>query len=308
MDHVHLDRVKISITNACNLGCKHCYLNEDNRVFLDSSYVLSILQDCYIQGVRVVDFTGGEPTLHPSFSFFVNKAYVYGLNINVSTNGLNLENESILSVLKKSNANCHISLDAVSDKKLSLIRGNGVFSRLDRIFSTLKSRGVQFSLRCSLNKLNYQDVPEIIGYANRIGANISFGATQLRGHADKSIILSDADFQWVKEQILASRMNGTINIDIEECFTAFCPCDGASMSILSINHFGNPVCCLMMSTETNVDKNLPKSAHLSEMLDQISCNKQKLSSFRTKTQCNHCQYKMLCKSGCLVTANALGCI
>ena len=306
MEKCKLERLKISITNVCNLGCKHCYLIEDDYVFLSFETIKSILDDAHLNGIKIIDITGGEPTTHPNFCDIILYAYELGFKINLSTNGLNLYKDSILKLLMSTNVECHISLDAVTEKKLSRIRGDGVFTQLDLVLKKLKEYHINFSLRFSLNKLNYMDVSDMINYATNMGVNVSFGATQLVGHADQSLILDNSNFIFVKEQITKKRKETSIKI--EECFTNYCPCDGAFMEILSINHFGNPVICLMLSTEEIRKCISRKFESLYAMLNEAYKSKMKLKEFALTEKCESCEYNFLCSSGCLVTAKTMGCI
>ena len=303
-----LKRIKISITNACNLGCAHCYLSDDDYTFLDLNSIKNLLDDAQTVGVEVIDLTGGEPTMHPHFKEIVMYAYDLGFRINLSTNGLNLNNEELLSLLAETKIECHISLDATSEEVLSKIRGEGVYTALQNTFSTLRKHGIAYTLRFSLNKMNFKEVPAIIDYAISTNTNISFGATQLAGHADKSMLLDNDDFNWVKTVIQAKKQD--CPIAIEECFTHSFPCDGACMDILSVNHYGQPVSCLMVAADEDrekISRSIP-SADLHNMFEKALADKQKLKSFSMTDKCIKCKFNYLCKSGCLVTAHTMGCI
>lgn len=303
-----LKRIKISITNACNLGCAHCYLSDDDYVFLDFTSIKNLLDDAKKVGVEVIDLTGGEPTMHPHFKEIVRYAHGLGFKINLSTNGLNLNNDDLLNLLADTKIECHISLDATSEEILSRIRGEGVYAALQNTFSLLKKNCIVYTLRFSLNKLNYKEVPAIIDYAISTNTDISFGATQLAGHADKSMLLENEDFNWVKSMIQAKKDDCPIHI--EECFTHSFPCDGACMDILSVNHYGQPVSCLMVATDEareKVTRDIPPF-DLGNMFENAYSAKQKLKGFVITDKCLKCEYNYLCQSGCLVTAHTMGCI
>ena len=299
-------RLKISITNVCNLNCKHCYLDESNYVFLDVDRIKDLLKQAKEIGVKIVDITGGEPTAHPNFIEIIDYAKKLGFEkINVSTNGVKInKDDKLLKGLIRDKVECHISLDAVSNEKLNLIRGNDIFFELEKTFKLLKKNNVDFTIRYSLNKLNYKDVDEMIEYAERLGVNISIGATQLVGHADKDLIINNKEFEEVRDVIKKYKNNG--KIEIEECFTEYCPCDGGFMDILSINHFGNSVECLMMSKDREI-KDEEKT--LKELWEEALDKKKKLKEFRIKKEeCKECEHFEFCKSGCLVTARTKGCV
>lgn len=304
---MEINRVKISVTDACNLGCTHCYLNKKNSVFLDKTTIKNIIDSAVSNGVSIIDITGGEPTVHPAFIELIE--YVLSKNfehIFLSTNGLNLVHEPILNVIRNKRVTCHISMDGVSEQQISMIRGVGVFTKLTNTFSLLKSNGIAFSLRFSLNAKNYMYVDEMIEYAEVLGVNVSFGATQLIGHANKELILDNNQFEWVAKRIYKKK--GKCNISIEECFSNYCPCDGACMDILSINHYGNPVGCLMIGSNSTSKRNVRETWDLQTMLQEVVIEKNKLNDFKITENCYHCEYLKLCQSGCFVTAVTKGCI
>ena len=303
---MHYSRLKISITNVCNLNCKHCYLDENNYVFLDVNRIKDLLKQGKEIGVKIVDITGGEPTAHPKFIEIIDYAKKLKYEkINVSTNGVKInKDDNLLKALIRNNVECHISLDAVSNEKLNLIRGKDIFLELEKTFKMLKEKNVDFTIRYSLNKLNYKDVGEMIEYAEKMGVNISIGATQLVGHADKNLIINNEEFAQVRDII--KKYKNKCKIKIEECFTEYCPCDGGFMDILSINHFGNSVECLMMSEdkETNGEKK-----NLKELWENVLDKKKKLKEFTiNKKECKECEHLEFCKSGYLVTARTKGCV
>src|SRR6185312_238316 len=72
---VHAQRVRlpvVTITSACNLECPICFVHNKNEgafhMELDElSRVLAHLLDQGGGEIDLVNFTGGEPTLHPRF-------------------------------------------------------------------------------------------------------------------------------------------------------------------------------------------------------------------------------------------------
>ena len=61
------------LTNLCNFSCVHCIRDEEGpKHHLPMALVAKVLAEVQAyQQVRVVAFTGGEPTLHPQFADIV---------------------------------------------------------------------------------------------------------------------------------------------------------------------------------------------------------------------------------------------
>ena len=85
--------MNILLSNACNVSCAYCFADaflgeradrEDLR-FPDYQRILSFLSR---SGARKLQLAGGEPTLHPDFSRFVDYAVVEGFVVTILSNGL----------------------------------------------------------------------------------------------------------------------------------------------------------------------------------------------------------------------------
>ena len=90
--------LELQITSACNLHCKHCYMDENTRDELSPRQVRDVLAEFEeIQGLRVM-ITGGEPLLHTRFweinemlpDFFLRKV--------LFTNGVLLKKDLLKSL------------------------------------------------------------------------------------------------------------------------------------------------------------------------------------------------------------------
>ena len=82
----------LSITNVCNKRCVYCFANdtrnEYGQTYMDHETYDSALDYLTRSGMRQVRLLGGEPTLHPHFNEFVEKALDRDFEIMLFTNGL----------------------------------------------------------------------------------------------------------------------------------------------------------------------------------------------------------------------------
>lgn len=76
------------LTYRCNASCSFCDIWEKPSSYVTLQNVESNLQELKKMGVRVVDFTGGEPLLHRQLGSFLTIAKSLGLITTVTTNGL----------------------------------------------------------------------------------------------------------------------------------------------------------------------------------------------------------------------------
>jgi MoaA/NifB/PqqE/SkfB family radical SAM enzyme len=88
----------LSITNVCNRRCVYCFANdtknEYGKTLMDEETYERALDYLLRSGIKQARLLGGEPTLHPKFIQFINKALERGLTICIFTNGLMREEVS----------------------------------------------------------------------------------------------------------------------------------------------------------------------------------------------------------------------
>ncbi|GAB3329955.1 radical SAM protein [Larkinella ripae] len=76
------------ITYRCNATCSFCDIWERPSPYVTPENVWDNLRDLKRLGVRVVDFTGGEPLLHRQLDTLLREAKDLGLITTITTNGL----------------------------------------------------------------------------------------------------------------------------------------------------------------------------------------------------------------------------
>lgn len=82
----------IILTDYCNLSCKHCAVNNINKIIYPYEDIRSEMKSLYDNGIRILFFCGGETLLwkdgNKTIKDLVKKAKEMGfLIVNVVTNG-----------------------------------------------------------------------------------------------------------------------------------------------------------------------------------------------------------------------------
>jgi len=82
--------VEIAPTAFCNASCPWCFFKDrKSDAKIDSLKMMEIIEDLALLGVKAINWTGGgEPTLHPHFKDFVERAFFLGIEQGIFTNGL----------------------------------------------------------------------------------------------------------------------------------------------------------------------------------------------------------------------------
>ncbi len=85
----------LEITSHCNLRCRHCYGeygNGDKKIHMNISDIKSIIDDMDEAGVKIVELTGGDISVHPNLFEIITYALTKDFTqISLLTNGLVLE-------------------------------------------------------------------------------------------------------------------------------------------------------------------------------------------------------------------------
>lgn len=85
----HLGFVWLEITGRCQLECVHCYAESGpagNHGTMTVTDWERIIDECVDLGVSMVQFIGGEPTLHPDLPALVGYTLARGLEVEIFTN------------------------------------------------------------------------------------------------------------------------------------------------------------------------------------------------------------------------------
>ena len=91
----------VEVTGNCNERCEHCYAEAGPQVrdSLSRETLLAIVDDAAELGFSSIQFTGGDPFLHPDLLEAVERAALRKLYIEIYTNGLMLTEKRLAALL-----------------------------------------------------------------------------------------------------------------------------------------------------------------------------------------------------------------
>lgn len=129
----------VPITSACNLECPICYtINKNDGAHFTSvdemGAILRHLAEDHDE-LDIINFTGGEPTLHPQLVDFLQMCRDAGIRrLTISTNGLKLHDEAYVRKLAALDARIVLSLDTLRPETDRILLGaNTVKYKLDAL-------------------------------------------------------------------------------------------------------------------------------------------------------------------------------
>ena len=153
------------ILTACNLSCRHCYINPGehgteavSRENLEKW--LQLFQDDRKE-TNVV-FLGGEPTMHPDLGHAVRLAKKLGYSsVTVDTNGF-LFHDFLATVKPDELDFLSFSLDGPTPAVNDMLRGEGVFATCTANLQAAVAAGFNVSLIYTVSRYNIEHLPKMV--------------------------------------------------------------------------------------------------------------------------------------------------
>lgn len=188
----HLHTVDIEITKKCNLKCLYCFNNSGSSNYQEMNFKdwIRALRLLKSHNVTVVSFTGGDPFVKEGFDKILKYA-VKHFQVHISTNGILLEHylsnperySELIEALKKVWF-LSISMDSMNPSINDAFRGHGTHSKILRAIILARALGIPVEIGIVDHILNHGE-KDIVKFAEKIGATISYTGLEIRGRAPK---------------------------------------------------------------------------------------------------------------------------
>ncbi|MFC1544799.1 tetraether lipid synthase Tes [Gemmatimonadota bacterium] len=189
----HTSLGNIDLTNRCNLNCPICFANANKlgRVYEPSKEEIMDMLRLYkteqpVSG-RMIQFSGGEPTLHPDFLDIIREAKELEYShIQVASNGIKFANVEFTQ--KAADAGLHtiyLQFDGVDDRVYEQTRGRGLMKYKEGTVEAVRKAGIKIVLVPTIAAgINDDQVGKIVQYAIDnidVVGGISFQPVSLTG-------------------------------------------------------------------------------------------------------------------------------
>jgi uncharacterized radical SAM superfamily Fe-S cluster-containing enzyme len=127
----------IDLTNRCNLNCPICFANANAAGYVyEPSFeqietMLQLLRDIRPTPATAVQFSGGEPTLHPRFFDIVERAGQMGFsNIQIASNGLKMADYDFARRTRDAGLHTmYLQFDGVGSEVYRTTRGRDIWDK-----------------------------------------------------------------------------------------------------------------------------------------------------------------------------------
>ena len=239
-------RLSVELANICNLHCSYCFRSDENLYtshaeFFPLELLRRVINEARAAEVTRINFTGGEPTLHPQFEETLDTIREAGLTVSFVTNGWHFERVwPALQANRAAVSHVAFSLDGVTREDHDRWRGNGSFDRLVRAFTRCYVSKLPFGIKIVIRRDLVDQLEQIAIFAARMGAaSLHFAHVMPTSDAlaDTSALTLDEQHAVQQEiAILARIFKMSIGIDvgyynIDDTRPPCAPLAGVSMNV-----------------------------------------------------------------------------
>ncbi len=145
------------LTYRCNAACSFCDIWEKPSPYATRESFLQNLRALRRLGVKIIDFTGGEPLLHRDLPFFLEMAQRMGFITTVTTNTLLYPRRA--RELRGKVDMLHFSLDAATAERHNTLRGDvPCFEFFEKSLDLALSLGEKPDILFTVTPDNWQDI------------------------------------------------------------------------------------------------------------------------------------------------------
>jgi len=164
----------IDLTNRCNLTCPICFANANVSGYVyepTCEQVMAMLQqllDSRPTPCTSVQFSGGEPTVHPQFLDILAAARAMGFtNIQVATNGIKFQDLEFAEKARQAGLHTlYLQFDGLDDALYRKIRGQSLLEIKKQVVANCRRAGLKICLVPTIVKgQNDHQVGPIIEFA-----------------------------------------------------------------------------------------------------------------------------------------------
>lgn len=151
-------------TNTCNLKCKHCYANSENKKFseeLSTEEATTLIDDLTELKVPVLLISGGEPLTRKDIFQLIQYSKNRNIRCTVSTNGTLIDRQMAKDLKQNGVSYVGISLDGIGSRHDSFRGVSGSFDKAIEGIRNCLAVDQKVGLRFTINRNNYDQLNDI---------------------------------------------------------------------------------------------------------------------------------------------------
>ncbi len=173
-----LPLLTLYLSERCNSRCVSCDYWRHGSQDMSVEAVERLLPSLAALGTQVVLISGGEPLLHPQWEEIAELLRSRGLRLWLLTSGLSLAKHAVR--IARLFESITVSLDGANAATYQAIRGLDAFETVCVGIRAAAQAGRPASLRVTVQRANYRELPRFVGLARELGAvGVSFLAADV---------------------------------------------------------------------------------------------------------------------------------
>jgi sulfatase maturation enzyme AslB (radical SAM superfamily) len=250
-------RLSVELANICNLHCSYCFRSEDNLYNNHAEFFPLELLGRIVSEARTaahithVNFTGGEPTLHPQFAQILETMAAADLRDSFVTNGWHFERVwPALSNNRPAISHVAFSMDGIDRETHDRWRGNGSFERLIRALTRCYMSQLPFAIKIVVRRDLVDQLEQIAIFAARMGAAaLNFVHVMPTSSGFENDLALNRDEQRAAEEEIAIlarifKMNISIDVGYYNIDEQRAPCSPLAGKSMNVDYRGRlSLCC-----------------------------------------------------------------
>ena len=313
--------VVISLTNRCNLQCKHCAQPKEFEGELSTKEWKEIISDLKKTGVFGVVITGGEPLVRTDILEILHYAVDVGLEVHLKTNGTLIDRNFARSTPDPPYFSLSLSLDGWEETH-DAVRGEGSFARLMKAVELLEAerdkRGLNFALNYTVMEGNVQSLNTALDFCLSHNIKLFFELALPLGKMVQDRFLSAPEDEEIEILLEAwkrrvfhfitttgRRKRGMLLWSSEAFHPLFGGC-GAARALCAIAPNGNVYPCIdFYSLGIYKMGNVTREAFASIWNDSAAADEVRRRTFDDFEECKSCEIADICNFKCPALSYAL---
>jgi MoaA/NifB/PqqE/SkfB family radical SAM enzyme len=290
----YCERAKLDTGTHCNYGCSFCYYKEklkDKTSFDVIKNRIDYLYDC---GIKEVDLSGGESSIHKDWFKILDYCNSLGFNISTLSNGSMFKNYEFLEKSVKKGLNeILFSLHGYdADSHNRIVSNTAGFKDILSAISNSHILGVKIRINCTVTGDNYQELDTKFVELMKVvdPSQINFLTLNYWSDNNKAKTIDyNVITPYIKRTI--DRLGDDTEINVR--YTPFCFMKGYEKHVVGYYHH---IYDLQDWNIAVYDQRVVPKEYRGNELECLyeSAKQNRLSSYYKKKECLQCKYYAIC--------------
>ena len=174
---LQLPLITLYLSERCNSRCVTCDYWRHGVADMSLDAVRRLLPDLARLRTQVALISGGEPLLNPEWPQIAELLRGEGLKLWLLTSGLSLAKHAVRATAVFDAIT--VSLDGTDRATYEAIRGLDAFDKVCEGIRAVAQTDRSVSVRVTLQRANYRQLPRFVDFARELGAQVSFLAVDV---------------------------------------------------------------------------------------------------------------------------------